>query len=469
MMRLYSIFPNGIMCLPLLLSLGGCSLGLDYKEPALTELNIPAQWQSASATQAPDLARWWEQLNDPTLNTYISEALANNLDLKIAHSRLKQAMAQRQIAYVGQLPTASASTSASSGGSNGNSSDSYRGSLSTSWELDLFGQNARTSEAAQADLEATEANTYNTRLALVAEVARTYYELRNAENRLDVAKRNLASQSETLQFIEWRNRAGLIDALTLSQARTQRAQTAANLPALETTLANSRFALAVLLGKAPGSIAINTTASLPKLPEQIVIGIPADTLRQRPDVKAAERTLAAETARTGATEADLLPAFTLSGSLGLDALSLADILNGATITRSIVGSLAQTIFDGGARRQRLNIQTEAQEQAFLTYQSTVLTALQEVESALVTYANNRSRTTQLEIAARNARQADTLAGQQYNAGAIDYQSRLETQRTRLSAEDSYASAQIDEITALIALYKAMGGGWSKDTGASAHE
>ncbi len=464
-MRTYSVFPNGIIHLSLLLSLSACALGPDYKEPTAEMLNIPATWQGATATQAPNLARWWEQLNDPALSPLISEALANNLDLKIAQSRLKQAMAQREIAYAGQLPTASTSASATSGGSSGNTSDSYRGSLSTSWELDIFGGNARASEAAQADLEATQANTYGTRVALAAEVATTYYNIRNAQNRLDVAQRNLASQTETLQFIDWRSRAGLIDGLTLAQARTQRAQTAANIPALETTLANAKFTLAVLLGKAPGTLGpeIDEPTPLPKLPDQIAIGIPAETLRQRPDINAAERILAAETARVGVSEADLLPSFTLSGSLGLDALALADVLSGASIARSVVGSLAQTIFDGGARRQRLNIQNEAQEQAFLTYQATVLNALQEVESALVTLANNRARKTQLEIAARSARQADILAGQQYNAGAIDYQSRLETQRSRLSAEDSYASAQIDEITALIALYKAMGGGWQKET------
>jgi len=441
-----------------MVSLGGCALGPDYKEPPAAQLNIPAAWQGAPVTLAADLSRWWEQLNDPALTALIQEGLTSNLDLKLAQSRLRQSLSQRRIAAAGELPSASASGSASSGGAGGSTQDSYRAGVTASWELDLFGANARTTEAAAADAQATEASGYATQVAMVAEIATTYYELRNAQNRLDVARRNLASQDETLQLITLRNRAGLTDALTLAQARTQRAQTAANIPVLETSLANSRNALAVLLGKAPGTVLPAARAALPKVPGQIAIGIPADTLRQRPDVKAAERTLAAATARIGVAEAALYPSLSLSGSIGLEALSLADIFTGP-LTRSIVGSLAQSIFDGGRLREQLNIQTEAQEQAFLTYQKTVLTALQEIENALVDYANTRARKAQLEIAVRNAQQADILAAQQYSAGTIDYQSRLETQRSRLSTEDSYTSAQIDEVTALITLYRVMGGGW----------
>jgi NodT family efflux transporter outer membrane factor (OMF) lipoprotein len=291
-------------------------------------------------------------------------------------------------------------------------------------------------------------------------VALNYVELRGYQTRLAIARSNLASQSETLQLTEWRTQAGLVGSLQLEQARANREQTRAQIPALETSLAQARNRLAVLTGQAPGAVdaQLAVATGIPAMPATLAVGIPAGTLRHRPDVRAAERLLAAETARVGQAQAARYPDFSLSGSIGLDAFTPGTLASG-TVNRSLAASVGATIFDGGRLRQQVAVQDAVREQALYAYQAAVLTALEDVENALVAFVRSKERQAALDAAATAARQAAQLASQQYASGIIDFQTVLDTQRSVLALEDALAAAQADGATAVVQLYKALGGGW----------
>lgn len=456
------------------LLIGGCAaVGPDYRAP---DMPVPAAWShrpDASATGAmldpASLSRWWQQLDDPLLTGLIEEALANSPDLRGARAKLREARARRDLASADRLPAVTASAGASRAKSSaqtgsGGTASRYDAGFDASWELDLFGGQRRALEAAQADLDAGVADLDAARVTLAAEVARNYVELRSAQQRLAIARDNLASQGDTLQITDWRNQAGLASTLDVEQARTTREQTRAQVPVLETTLAQAGNRLAILLGKAPGSLhdRLDAPAGIPAPPKQLAIGIPADTLRQRPDVLAAERRLAAQTARIGVAEAARRPSLALSGSIGLEALSTGGLTAAGALARSVAASIAGTVFDGGRLRQQVEIQDALREQTTVAYEQAVLTALEDVENALVSLGNAQRRRDALDVAWESARNAALLAQHRYAAGLTDFQSVLDTSRTVLSVEDSRASAQADQTTALIQLYKALGGGWRAD-------
>ncbi|MFA6312935.1 MAG: efflux transporter outer membrane subunit [Sterolibacterium sp.] len=452
--------------------LGGCALptvGPDYRAP---DLRLPNKWAAAtSSVEAPvedqaRLAWWWTQFGDETLNGLVAQALTSNLDLKLAQARLNQARASRQLADAGLYPTVSASASRN----RTKSSDAiapqstrtfYDAGFDATWEIDVFGGNRRGIEAAMADFSASQANLDSTRVSLVAELARNYVELRSTQRRIAIARDNLASQSETLQITEWRYQAGLARASEVEQARTSREQTRAGIPDLEVSLAAAENRIALLLGRNPGALhaMLAEVKPLPAVPESVATGIPADVLRQRPDLIAAERTLAAETARVGQKLAQRFPSLTLSGSFGWQAYSFAALGGAGAITRALGGTLAATLFDGGRLRSQVEVQSAVQEQALVSYQSSVLSALEEVENALKGYAAARERLDARRAAAESARNAADLSRKLYQSGLADFQQVLETQRTQLSAEDSLAAADATLRTSLIALYKALGGGW----------
>lgn len=452
--------------------LGGCALpivGPDYQAP---DLHLPNKWSAISAEsdgQAKEntrLARWWKQFADEKLNRLIEQAFTGNLDLKLAQARLQQVRASRQLAESGQFPTVSAST----GRSRNKNSDAiapqpvhmlYNAGFDASWEIDVFGGNRRDIEAAAADLAASQASLENIRVSLVAELARNYVELRSYQRRIAIARNNLTSQGETLQITEWRYQAGLARASEVEQARTAREQTRAGIPDLNVSLAAANNRIALLLGRNPGDLheILAETKPLPSVPASVATGIPADVLRQRPDLIAAERTLAAETARVGQKLAQRFPSLTLSGSFGWQAYSFVALGGADTITRALSGTLAATLFDGGRLRSQVEIQSAVQEQALVSYQRSVLSALEEIENALTSYAVARERLDARRAAATSARNAAELSRNLYQSGLADFQQVLETQRTQLSAEDSLATADATLCTSLIALYKALGGGW----------
>jgi len=458
------------------LVLSGCAVvGPDYVPPA-TE--VPAGWARldpaaqpvAHAAASGDLGQWWQNLNDPLLSRLIDEALQASPDLRSAQAKLREARARRTVAAAGQYPSVTASGSASRNRSSeeagsGATRNFFSAGFDASWEIDVFGGVRRSVEAAAADLESAVASLHGTQVSLASEVALTYVEVRAQQTRIGVARANLASQSETLQLTDWRAQAGLVSSQDVEQARSNREQTRAQIPALETSLAEAEHRLDFLLGRVPGTLhaRLAATGELPAVPERIAVGIPANTLRQRPDVRAAERRLAAETARVGVAEAARYPSFDLSGSIGLDALTLGGLGNSGAATSSLLAGITGPIFNAGRLRAQVEIQDAVREQAQVTYEQTVLTALQEVENALVALARNRERVEALAIAAESAGNAAQLARQRYSTGLIDFQSVLDTERSVLSAEDSLASSRADGVLALIRLYKALGGGWSPQT------
>ncbi len=447
----------------------GCAaVGPDYSTPALA---VPDSWQSAPADAAPvvNLAAWWDQLGDPVLTGLVNEALQSSPDLRSARARLREARARRDLAGADRFPTVGASVSAarsktSAETGSGATGELYSAGFDASWEPDVFGGKRRALEASQADLQAAGADLHATQVSLVAEVALNYIEMRSSQARIAIAEANLASQTETLQLTEWRAQAGLVSSLDVEQARANREQTRATLPSLRTSLAEAQHRLAVLLGLAPAALKprLEKLAPVPAVPDQVAVGIPADILRQRPDVRAAERRLAAETARIGEKEAARYPDFSLSGSIGLEALTPGGLGAGGAATRSLLGSVAATLFDGGRLRRQVEIQNAVQEQALVSYESTVLAALEEVENSLVSLANSRDRGKALASAADAARNAALLASHRYAGGLIDFQTVLDTERSVLTIEDSLKTTEAQSASALVQLYKALGGGWSAD-------
>jgi NodT family efflux transporter outer membrane factor (OMF) lipoprotein len=474
--------------------LGGCAqlfpkVGPDYQRP---QFALPARWPAElletnklpPADAGQNLARWWRQLGDAQLDRLIDEALAGSLDLRTAKARLQQARSSREQAEAELYPTLKASggfnqreTSGSGAGTQsagGNigagigsggvgstvNGATYSPGFDASWEIDVFGGIRRGIEAATADQAAIEAKLRNARVSLVAEVARNYVELRSYQRRLAIARDNLASQSETAQITEWRYQAGLAAASDVEQAKTSREQTRAGIPDLEVGQRAAENRLAVLLGRNPGSLhhRLAEPKELPVLPASIATGIPSDVLRQRPDLIAAERSLAAETARVGQKLAKRFPSLNLQGSITWYTFASAGM---STLIQTVGASLATTLFDGGRLRAAVDVQSAVQEQALTTYQSSVLTALEEVENALKSYAAGHERVEARRAAAGSARKAAQLSRQMYEAGLADFQGVLDSERTRLSAEDGLITAEAGLRTSLITLYKALGGGWEE--------
>jgi outer membrane protein, multidrug efflux system len=459
---------SGILPLGMLLFLAACAApGPDYRGPDPAGLGIPATWQGApqGSSVPADLAIWWRTLGDATLDGLIAAALAANPDVKVAQARLREARARRDIAVAGRFPTIGASASASrtrTEAAGGSSRSGFDAGIDAGWEPDIFGGQRRATEAAGADLEASLEDLRATQVALAAEVALNYVQVRALQARLEIARANLATQSETLQITQWRAQAGLTSSLDVEQARAAVEQTRAQLPSLDSSLAAARNRLAILAGVPPGTLdaRLAASAAIPAVPASIAIGIPADTLRQRPDLRAAERRLAAETARIGQQEAQRFPALSVGGSIGVGSLTLGSLLEREAIVGRLVARLAATLFDGGRLRGQVEAQAAVRERALRNYEAAVLAALEEVENALAQLANAQARGEALASAADAARNAAIYAEHRYSAGITDFQTVLDTQRTLLSAQDSLKSTEAEQASALIRLYKALGGGWA---------
>ena len=306
-------------------------------------------------------------------------------------------------------------------------------------------------------------------MSLAAEVASGYINMRGLQRRLAIARSNLDTQSETLQITRWRNQAGLASSLEVEQAISTTEQTRAQIPALQTSVTQALNALAVLTGRAPGQLSaeLSLAAPVPPPPPDLALAFPADTLRQRPDVHAAELRVRAAVDRIAVADAARLPGFRLSGSLGLSALTLGSLTNGASLVQSLLASVSAPLFDGGAGRAQVRAQQAAMEQTLATYEGVVLSALQEVEDALVAIQGDAERLQRLQTAATAATQAELLARQRDTSGLIDCSTVLTTQGARLSTQDSVAIAQATLSADHVRLYKALGGGWKPDAGTEA--
>jgi len=459
--------------------LGGCA----RIRPAQPEIVALTSWSAAGpdTVQSPtgDLSQWWTRLGDPVLSDLIAQALNKNTSLRTAQANLREARAERNYAAANRFPTITGTASGSGSQSNspgGSGENVFSAELDASWDPDVFGAKRQALRAADADLATSAADLQTVQVSLIAELATDYVDLRSYQTRLEIARRNQASQAETLQLTEWRAQAGLVSSIDVEQARSNLEQTRAAIPTLETSSAQSKHELSVLLGLTPGELnpQLATTAPIPSAPDTLMVGIPAETLRQRPDVRAAEQKIVAETARLWQKNAARYPTFSLSGSFILEQLlggTALGVVTGSTFTSltadttatgSGLGSITQTFFDRGRIRQQIEIQNAVQEQAVISYESTVLTALKDVENALVSFQNSRQRLQALNQASEAARNAARLAQNRYSAGLIDFQTVLDTERTALTIEDSVAQTQADRTTSLIQLYKALGGGWQAD-------
>lgn len=422
----------------------------------------PATWQTAAegvtADGSPNLSTWWQQFGDPTLSELVDRALRGSPDLRTAQARLRQARAERNITQTGVLPSVSASGLASD---QRGSSNAFSVGFDASWEPDVFGGTRRGIDAANADVRATTEELLNTQVSLVAEVARNYAELRTLQTRLEIAHRNETSQAETLQLTGFRAQAGLVSTVDVEQARANLEQTRAGIPSLETSIARAMHRLATLAGLEPAALVgeLNQVAPLLSVPAQVAVGIPADTLRQRPDVRAAEQRIVAESARVAQANATRYPQFSLSGSIGIEVITGA-LTGGTSFAASAAASVLQTIFNGGRIRQQIAVQSAVLEQTVVGYEAIVLTALEDVENALVTFEKSRQRLAFLTAAAEAANNAALLARTQYAAGLADFQTVLDTERSALSVQDSVAATEGERVAALVQLYKALGGGWS---------
>jgi NodT family efflux transporter outer membrane factor (OMF) lipoprotein len=451
----------------LALPLVGCA-SLDPWQPAPLAIDVPDTWSSADPSPAAGraaLAQWWLHFDDPLLGSLVAQALQENTSVRSAQAALRQARALRDAAAAGLLPTIGSSASARHGTAGGNSTgNSFAVGLDASWELDIFGANRSALGASEATAEASAASLGDIRISVAAEVALAYIGLRNAQARIMIAGDNLASQQETLQITQWRQQAGLVTSQEFEQARAAVEQTRAQLPALQTSIAQFCHALAVLTGQPPAALlaVLATSAPVPHADDTLAISLPAETLRQRPDVRAAEHQMAAALARVSQAQAARLPDFRLGGSLGLSALTLGALTNGTSVISTLLASVSLPVFDGGALRAQVRAQQAAFDQTSMAYQSTVLTALQEVEDALVALRSDRQRLAHLQQAAEAAANASLLARQRFGSGLVDFQAVLETQRTRLSTEDSVAASIADVSADHVRLYKALGGGWTPD-------
>jgi NodT family efflux transporter outer membrane factor (OMF) lipoprotein len=405
---------------------------------------------------------WWDNFHDPVLADLITKAMRANPNILSSQAALLQARALRDVKLAATRPQVTVTGSVQrSVSDNSPASINFRTGLDASWELDVFG--ARQSDVAnsEADLAVAKANLRDVQLSMTAEVALAYIQLRGLQAQLGIAQSNLASQAETLQLTQWRAQAGLVTSLEVEQAQTAVAQTSAQQPALQSSLAKARHSLAVLTGQNPKTLNghLLTIQPVPQVSAKVTNEIAADSLRQRADVRAAEERITASLAGVNAAKAALKPSFRLGGSVGLTALTLAGLSGGAAVATQVLGSVSMPILDGGASKAQVRAQQAVLEQARAAYQNTMLTALKEVEDALITLRHDRERLVLLQQAATFADHAALLAQNRYSSGLIDFQTVLQTQRTLLDAQNSVASLQADLSSDHVRLIKAMGGGW----------
>ncbi len=451
-----------------ILALAGCAtVGPDYVRP---EISVSKTWHtelrgglSYKEINSQTEVHWWTTLNDPVLTSLIERSVKKNLSLQTALARVREARARRGIVESDLFPSFDFKGSAAWSRDNKvkETTEHYSARIDSSWELDFFGGNQRSLEASQADLEARHADLDDVLISLQAEVALNYIEVRTFQRRLEIAEANLSIQKEAYQLASWRHQAGLSDELALQQALYNLENTHSQIPTLKTGVEEAMNRIAVLIGEQPGSVHHELKDPKPVFTPtlEIAVGIPADLLGRRPDVRSAERALAAQTARVGAAKAELYPKISLSGSIGLESLSLNSLVSSAT--KSITGGslITMPIFRSGAIRQNIKVQTALQEQALIKYEAAVLNALEEVENALTSYSHEQIRKEALQEAENAATKAADLAMHKYTGGLRDFGDVLESQRSLLSFQDQLAQSEGIIVINLIKLYKALGGGW----------
>jgi NodT family efflux transporter outer membrane factor (OMF) lipoprotein len=450
--------------------LNGCiSVGPDYETP---ETPMPDKWnqevQNEFKSGAPDLQTWWTVFDDQTLNDLITKASTNNLDLKTAAARVEQAAALHGVSASQYFPDivggAAASTVQSTSAQTPNGSsrqgELYQAGLTMAWELDLWGRIARSVESADATLQATVENYRDIMVLLYSDIAANYINVRTLQERITLAENNLKAQTETMELTRNRFDSGLVPALDVSQAELNRSRTASSIPPLQQKLVEGINRLSVLTGDMPYALLLTLEAHkpIPFASEQVATGLPAELLRQRPDIRRAERELASQNARIGSTTAELYPTLALPGTLTVESGD-GNLFSSANVAYSFGPQLRWNIFNGGRIRNQIDAEKAGTKAALHTYEQTVLLALEEVEDSMAAYANEKDRVQSLESAAESARKSVELVTELYKSGLTDFQNVLNMEQALLVQQDELATSQGLISTYLVGVYKALGGGW----------
>lgn len=439
----------------------GCATTRPYTAPVAA---APAAWSPSSAgtPAAPDIAalgRWWSAFDDPLLTSLVERAIAGSPDIQTAVSRVRQARASLASTRSTNRPTVDGT---GSGRQNGQPfTQSYGLELDASWEPDLFGATRSAIESASATADARVFDLQDALVSLTAETAIDYIDVRSTQRQLELTQGNVTLQQQTLDLTQFRAQAGIATELDVQQALSNLESTRAQIAQLQSQLEHSRHALAVLIGQPPAALdaELAAAAPIPSAPISLAVGVPADTLRRRPDVRSAERQLAAQFAQVNAARADLYPSLRLTGTIGLEALSIAKVLLPGAAFWNTGASVSSRVFNREQLRQNVVVQTELQAQSLHAYESRVLQALQDVEDALTSLTQEQVRRDHLDAATAAAQQSADLSLQLYSAGLQDFRTVLDAQRSLVSLQDSVASSTAAVSEDLVRLYKALGGGW----------
>jgi multidrug efflux system outer membrane protein len=454
-----------------------CVVGPNYHTP---KVQVPGKWEALSADSKGNpsvatadvipIADWWKTFHDERLNSLITQAVQSNLTLQQARARVLQAREAKAIAGAGMSPTVdlagnittSRSGSGSSVGSSGGSvTNLFQSALDATWELDFFGGIRRGIEAANSDYQAAIEDSRDVMITLTAEVARDYIDLRGSQQELAIARENLADQKQTADLTRKRFQVGFASGLDVADAEAQVSTTEAQIPVLEAAIQQDIYALGVLLGREPGALIadLSPEGTLPNTPPVVPVGLPSELLERRPDIRRSEAQLHSATAQIGVATADLFPKFSLTGSVGGQAITAGSLGSFATHFWSIGPSLSLPVFNAGKVRANIRLQNAIQQQALLAYKQTILTALQDVESALIGYTKDQKHRTSLSSAVKSNQTAVKLSRLLYTAGETDFLNLLTAQRNLYASEDALVQSDHAVDSDLIALYKALGGGW----------
>lgn len=459
------------LSLLLCLGVGGCTVGPDFTRPdspvADTSVFATAEPSARSTAEEATLQAWWTVFNDATLTSLVQEAFRSNLDLQVATTRIRQARAGRGLARSGLGPTVSASTSFRRSQASGDSGTSnravnqYLAGFDAGWEIDIFGGVLRGVEAAGAQVQAAVENRRDALVTLAAEIARNYVDLRTYQQRLVIARKNLETQRHSAEVTRQRFAGGFASGLDVAAADAQVATTQAGIPLLESAARQTIHGLSVLVGREPRALVsdLSRATPMPPVPPRVPIGVPSDLLRRRPDIRLAEADIHAATANIGVAAADLYPRLSLGWSIGWNSGNSGGVLGALTRFWSLGPSVTWDLFQSGRTLSNIELQKALKEESVLAYRQTVLTAFQEVEDALVASAREQEHRESLEAAVVANRKATELATKLYAEGEKDFLNVLIAQRALYASEDALAQSSQAMAVDLIALYKALGGGW----------
>jgi multidrug efflux system outer membrane protein len=451
-----------------LLALSACAVGPNYREPATAAASLANAQSPGVVAQDPEGA-WWQQFDDAQLNSLVRRGLLQSLDLRIAYDRVRQARAvfvgtELDLAPHVPLQVAEARSNEQEPGfaTQRLNIASYSLGFDASWEIDLFGHVRRSIEAARADLGAQQENLRDAEVAIAAEIARNYYELRGAQRRLEVAQDNLDSARQTLELTQTRYDAGRVGEIDVQRARAREAATLSLIPPLELAQQRAKYRLAVLLGQRPGTLDDELKpVEVPTYAKALPIGDPTQLLRRRPDVRAAERQLAAAVARVGVATSNLFPQVNVNGFVGFLSGDFSHVFSTSSGTDarawSVTPNVSWAAFDMGSVRAQLRANKAQSDEAAATYEKVVLAALEDAEISLVAYSRAQTQLKSLAEQAEASQRAAVLAELQYREGLVDFLTLLDAQRTQLEAEDALAQAQTQVNVDVVAVYKAMGG------------